>query len=60
MPTTQARAQEMSMMQEIREEIKRERNQLEKLILEQNKQLMNNGLNSILDFNNKLNQMNND
>lgn len=33
-PTTQAKAAEMSMMQEIRDEIKRERMQLERLIVE--------------------------
>jgi hypothetical protein len=46
------------MMQEIRDEIKRERLQLERLIVEQNRQLMNNGLHSILDLNNKLTKMN--
>jgi hypothetical protein len=41
-------------LKEIKDEILKERLQLEKLIIDENEKLMNNGLNSILELNNKL------
>lgn len=45
---------ELGALKEIKDEILKERLQLEKLIIDENEKLMNNGLNSILELNNKL------
>jgi len=44
-------------LQEIKDEILKERMQLERIIIDENEKLMNNGLNSILELNNKLRKL---
>jgi|TARA_B110000285_G_C14838799_1_gene474373 hypothetical protein len=50
-------AAELGALKEIKDEILKERLQLERLIIDENEKLMNNGLNSILELNNKLRKL---